>query len=322
MEDFALLIPVLAAAAVGLGVWGFFALTADPERKEKKKLAERLATEHKTDAASSLQRSITLQMQASGLPAGLASNPFLQSLHKRVVQAYPEGSLKKFLLIVFGSSIGVGLFAGAVFATVVAILIGMVIGGYVPFLFLNIKRNKRQKAMVMQLPEALDFLSRILRAGHSLSTGVQMMGEELPQPLASEFRRAYDQHSLGQPLEEAFKDMAARVNSTDFAFFVTAVLIQRQTGGDLSEVLTNISDMIRGRIRLQSHVKAKTAEGRFTGYILVAFPAVMFVIVNMLNPDYGNILIHTPLGLKLLGTAFALQMLGLFAIRKVTTIKV
>jgi tight adherence protein B len=176
--------------------------------------------------------------------------------------------------------------------------------------------------MVMQLPEALDFLSRILRAGHSLSTGVQMMGEELPQPLASEFRRAYDQHSLGQPLEDAFKDMAGRIDSTDFAFFVTAVLIQRQTGGDLSEVLTNISDMIRGRIRLQSHVKAKTAEGRFTGYILVAFPAVMFVIVNMLNPEYGNILIHTPLGLKLLGTAFGLQMLGLWAIRKVTSIKV
>jgi tight adherence protein B len=320
--DIALLIPLCVAAAVGLGVWGFIALTSDPERKEKRKLSERLASEPKNDAATALQRSITLQMQASGLPAGLAGNALMQELHKRVVQAYPEGSLKKFLIILIGCAFACGLFAGAVFATVWAIVIGMVVGGYVPFFFLNLKRSKRQKAMVMQLPEALDFLSRILRAGHSLSTGVQMMGDELPQPLASEFRRAYDQHSLGQPLEDAFKDMASRVDSTDFAFFVTAVLIQRQTGGDLSEVLSNISDMIRGRIRLQGHVKAKTAEGRFTGYILVAFPAVMFVIVNMLNPEYGNILIHTSMGLKLLGTAFALQMLGLFAIRKVTTIKV
>jgi tight adherence protein B len=320
--DTALLIPICVAAAVGLGAWALVSLTANPDRKEKRKLVERLAAEPKNEAAQALQRSITLQMQASGLPAGLAGNPVMQALHRRVVQAYPEGSLKKFLVIMVGCSFGCGLFSGAVFASIWAIVIGLVLGAYVPFFFLGLKRSKRQKAMVMQLPEALDFLSRILRAGHSLSTGVQMMGEELPQPLASEFRRCYDQHSLGQPLEEAFKDMATRVNSTDFAFFVTAVLIQRQTGGDLSEVLSNISDMIRQRIRLQGHVKAKTAEGRFTGYILVAFPAVMFVIVNMLNPEYGNILIHTSTGLWLLFTAFSLQMLGLFSIRMVTTIKV
>src|SRR5205085_6835476 len=103
-----------------------------------------------------------------------------------------------------------------------------------------------------------------------LSTGLQMMGEELPAPLAAEFRRCYDQHSLGTPLEDALKDMATHIESTDFAFFVTAVLIQRQTGGDLAEVLGNISKMIRGRLRLLQQVKAKTAEGRFTGYIMVA----------------------------------------------------
>jgi tight adherence protein B len=149
-----------------------------------------------------------------------------------------------------------------------------------------------------------------------------MMGSELPDPLAAEFRRCYDQHSLGQPLEDCLREMAVRVESTEFQFFVTAVLIQRQTGGDLSTVLGNISATVRGRIRLAGFVKAKTAEGRFTGYILVAFPFLMFMVANALNPDYAGKLLHTDTGQKLLGTAVVLQGLGLFFIRKLTQLKV
>jgi tight adherence protein B len=116
--------------------------------------------------------------------------------------------------------------------------------------------------------------------------------------------------------------MSARIESTDFAFFVTAVLIQRQTGGDLSEVLRNISGMIRQRVRLHQQVKAKTAEGRFTGYIMVAFPIVMFFIASSLSPDYSQTLLHTPTGLKMVGIAFTLQAAGLLAIRRITTVKV
>ncbi len=317
-----LLIPIIVAGAVGMVVWTFISLTSNPERKEKRKLAERLSTEQKSEATAALQLSITRQMEASGLPAGLASYRLMQTLHRMVIQAWPEGRLQKFLMFVVGGAFGCGLISAMIFANVWVILVGVLVGGYVPFFVLKSKRSRRQRNMVLQLPEALDFLSRILRAGHSLTTGVQMMGDELPQPLAAEFRRAYDQHSLGQPMEDAFKDMASRIESTDFAFFVTAVLIQRQTGGDLSGVLTNISDMIRQRIRLMQHTRSKTAEGRFTGYILVAFPAVMFVIVNMLNPEYGNVLLKTSTGQWLLATAFGLQMSGLFAIRKITTINI
>jgi tight adherence protein B len=116
--------------------------------------------------------------------------------------------------------------------------------------------------------------------------------------------------------------MRKRIESTDFAFFITAVLIQRQTGGDLSEVLNNISNMIRARIHLQQHVKSKTAEGRFTGYIMVAFPAVMFCICYFLNPDYCGVLLHTSTGEKLLAVAFGLQMSGLWMINKITTVRV
>ncbi len=148
-----------------------------------------------------------------------------------------------------------------------------------------------------------------------------MMAEELPKPLCEEIRRCYDQHSLGQALEDALKETALRVESNDFAFFVTALLISRQTGGDLSEVLKNISGMIRGRVRLAQQVKAKTAEGRFTGYILVAFPGLMFFLCYIQNPEYSGKLLHGT-GLYFLGTALGLQMLGLFTIKKITTIKV
>jgi tight adherence protein B len=148
-----------------------------------------------------------------------------------------------------------------------------------------------------------------------------MMGDELPQPIGAEFRRCYGQHSLGQSLEESLRDMAGRIDSSDFAFFVTAVLIQRQTGGDLAEVLTNISTMIRARMRLKGHVKAITAEGRLTGNVLVAFPIVLFAISYTLNPNYAGVLLNTSVGKTLLCVAGALQLLGLFIIRKIVAVK-
>jgi tight adherence protein B len=172
-----------------------------------------------------------------------------------------------------------------------------------------------------QLPEALDFLARILRAGHSLATALQMAAEELPDPLASEFRRCYDQHSLGQNLEDTLKEAAQRVDTPDFAFFVTAVLIQRQTGGDLAEVLTNIGGMSRSRIRLQQHVKAITAEGRLVGYILLALPFVFFVVLYAINPAYAGVLLTTDVGQYLVMIAVILQVLGLISIRMIVNVR-
>ncbi len=206
-----------------------------------------------------------------------------------------------------------------------SLLVGLAAGAggfYLPVMWLNRKRSHRQRLLAEQLPEALEFLSRVLKAGHGLSAGIQMMGEELPQPIAAEFRKCFDQHSLGQPIEQALRETANRIESNDFAFFVTAVLIQRQTGGDLSEVLSNISSMVRGRIRLQQHVKAITAEGRMTGYILVVFPAILFAVSYFLNPSYASVLLNTDIGRMLLGAAVVLQLLGLFVIRKIVTVKV
>ena len=317
------ILPILIAAVTGLFAWGVICFIQAMTDGEKKKLAERLGSEDRIDGAANTRRSIIMQqMEASGLPPGMAQMRIFQGLNSLLIQAFPEWSLLKFLYVVGGISVGSLFIVWAVSNSLVMGLIAAGIGAYLPFFTVSSKRSKRQKKIANQIPDCLDFLSRILRAGHSLTTGLQMMGEELPQPVGLEFRRCYDQHSLGQPLEECLKTMASRIESTDFAFFITAVLIQRQSGGDLSEVLRNISGMIRQRIRLQQHVKAKTAEGRFTGYILVAFPAVMFMVAYTMNPDYAGILIHTTTGLELLGTAFGLSMLGLFAIRQITTVKV
>jgi tight adherence protein B len=239
-----------------------------------------------------------------------------------LIYAVPELSLGRFTAIACGIGAGAIMITWLITASTLVALVAGALGIYAPCIWLSNKRSRRQRLLADQLPEALDFLSRILKAGHSLSTGLQMMAEELPQPMAGEFRRAYDQHTLGLSLENSLRDASKRIDSTDFAFFVTAVLIQRQTGGDLSEVLGNISGMIRQRIRLQAHVKAKTAEGRFTGYILSAFPAVMFVIAYSLNPDYAGVLIRTNTGLMLLAVALGLQVIGLYFIKKITTVNV
>jgi tight adherence protein B len=205
-----------------------------------------------------------------------------------------------------------------------AALVCAFLAGILPFMIVSSRYAKHQKVVEDQLPEALDFLARVLRAGHSLATGLQMAGDEIPEPLAGEFRRCYGQHSLGTPLDLAMKDMAHRVGAPDFSFFVTAVLIQRTTGGDLAEVLTNISSMVRARIRLQQHVKAITAQGRLVGYILLVLPVVFFMALYVINPRYASVLIDTnnhPEGVAVLGAAVVLQILGLITIKKIVTVR-
>ncbi|QOV89271.1 type II secretion system F family protein [Humisphaera borealis] len=321
MDIESLILPGLIAMAVGLAIWGAFSL-AGGQNREKKRLSQRLGNESSTEQQITDQFKPLLRVTAvSGVPQFLANKSFIQSLNRKLLQASPGSSLGKLFSLAFILAFVTFFVAFAVGGSLAVSAVGAAIAGYLPFFHLNGKCNKRQRQMADQLPEALDFLSRVLRAGHSFSTGLQMMADELPQPLAGEFRRCYDQHSLGQPLDESLKDTAGRVDNTDFSFFVTALLIQRQTGGDLSEVLGNISHMIRGRIRLQNQVRAKTAEGRFTGYILVAFPAVMFGLVYTQNPEYCHKLL-TGDGRYLLGIALGLQMAGLFTIKKITTIKV
>jgi tight adherence protein B len=318
-----MLLPIIAAAAAMLLFFSGWQIVLAITNSEKRRLKQRLTSEGREQAISAAQKAVLLtQEEKTALASVLTRWSFFENLNRTLTHAYPDATLGKFLSI--AGAIGAGVFLVMLAITQQPLVSGVagVIGIYMPCVWLGSRKAKRQRMLSDQLPEALDFLSRILKAGHSLSTGLQMMGEELPQPLAAEFRKAYDQHSLGSAMDACLKDMARRIESTDFAFFVTAVLIQRQTGGDLSEVLGNISGMIRQRIRLQQHVKAKTAEGRFTGYLLSAFPAVLFCVSYALNPEFAGTLINTSTGLTLLGIAFGLQIMGLFCIKKITTVTV
>ncbi len=314
------LIIILIAAAVAAVGWTVAQVVTGAASNPKRKLQQRLNSQARTQSAGGPTPSIRL-LEADDL-GRLARIPTAQLLRQRLAQAFPGLSIKVFLTIslvlgVGGAAIGWVVSASPVPTTAVGLA-----AAYLPLFIVQRKRAGWSRKITAQIPDALDFLSRVLRAGQSLATGLQMMSEELPQPLAGEFGRAYDQHGLGQPIEDCLREMALRLESTDFSFFVTAVVIQRSSGGDLAEVLKNISHMVRQRLRLAQSVRAKTAEGRLTGSIMVVFPVVMFFLSYALNPQRGALLLHTSQGKFLICLAGGLVLFGLFLIRRITTVRV
>ncbi len=192
----------------------------------------------------------------------------------------------------------------------------------VPFLWLLNKRRARLKKFALQLPDALELVARALRAGHSLAAGMHVVAEEMPVPIADEFSRVYEEQNLGIPLEEAMQNMCERVPNLDLRFFVTSVAIQRQTGGDLSEILDKIGYVVRERYRILGQVKALTAEGRLSGIVLIALPFVLFMVMLYIKPDYVQILWTDPKGIKMSIVAVIMQVVGAAVIKKVVDIKV
>lgn len=191
-----------------------------------------------------------------------------------------------------------------------------------PLMVLSLKRRARMNKLLNQLPDVFDMMGQALRAGHSLAGAIQTVYEQMPPPIATEFAQVYHEQNLGVKVEEALQSMASRVDSMDVRFFVTAVMIQRQTGGDLAEVLDNISSVIRGRIELQGLVRGLTAEGRLSGWVLFALPFVVFLGSMALNPKYANTLLEDPRGQIMLMVAGGMQLMGIAMIRWIVNIKV
>jgi tight adherence protein B len=288
---------------------------------KKRRLQERLGSSVEAHYESMYGPIALAERPVDLLGEALAKSQTVQTLLTKLSRAYPGVVLKRFLLMIVAFAAMAGAMAFVATRSTVAAVFAGVVCGMLPSLIVSSKCARHQKVIEDQLPEALDFLARVLRAGHSLATGMQMAGEEIPEPLAGQFRRCYDQHSLGTALEVSMKEMAERVGTPDFSFFVTAVLIQRTTGGDLAEVLTNIANMVRARIRLQQHVKAITAQGRMVGYILLVLPLIFFVILYLINPKYARVLLDTREGFYILLAALILQALGLFSIKQIVSVK-
>ena len=192
----------------------------------------------------------------------------------------------------------------------------------IPFLWLLNKRRVRLKKFAAQLPDALELVARAFRAGHSLAAGMHVVAEEMPSPIAGEFGRVYEEQNLGIALETAMQGMCDRVPNLDLRFFVTSVAIQRQTGGDLSEILDKIGYVVRERFRILGQVKALTAEGRLSGIVLIALPFVLFVVMLNIKPEYVQTLWTDPKGIKMSIVALVMQVLGAIVIKKVVDIKV
>ena len=194
--------------------------------------------------------------------------------------------------------------------------------GFAPFGWLMHRRTKRVKRFEEQFPEALDLLSRAIRAGHALQTAMGMVADELPDPVGPEFRKTFDQQNYGLPLRDALEDMSLRMPVLDVRFFVTAVLIQRDTGGNLAEILDNLAHVVRERFKIRRQVRVHTAHGRFTGWVLLALPAALAVALSFINPDHMNLLFHEHSGQMLLLAAAVMQFIGFIWIRQVIKIEV
>jgi tight adherence protein B len=224
-----------------------------------------------------------------------------------------------------GLSIGIGVATTVILPIVRVPLMAAPLGilmGFVPLMAVMYKRKRRLAAFGKQLPEALELIGRALRAGHSLASGFKLVADEMGAPIATEFERCYEAQNLGVPLEEAIDEMTNRVPNVDLRFFATAVILQRQTGGDLAEILDKIGYLVRERFKIWGQIQALTGEGRLSGIVLLALPPALFVVMFYLNPGYTMALFTDPMGHQMLVGAVIMQILGALVIRKIVNIKV
>lgn len=239
-----------------------------------------------------------------------------------IQQSGAKMSISAVLLTSFGSGSGIALLAwmlvgqgGIAFAAGVAGLV-------VPVLVLRKRRRDRLHKFEERFPEALDLISRALRAGHAFSAGLKMAADELDDPVGPEFRETFDEQNFGLPLKDALNHLSDRVPILDVRFFATAVLIQRETGGNLSEILDNLAHVVRERFKILREVQVHTAHGRLTGYVLGALPAVLVVALLFINPDQVNLLFRERMGQMMLTAAIVLQIIGYVWIKQVVKIEV
>lgn len=226
--------------------------------------------------------------------------------------------------VLFGISIVLSAFGGVAclwFVNMYVVPVGAIALFTLPWLWLYFKHN-RLKKFASQLPDAMELVARALRAGHSLAAGMHVVAEEMPAPISKEFARVHDEQNLGIPLEDTLKGMCDRVPNLDLRFFVTSVAIQRQTGGDLAEILDRIGHVIRERFKILGQVKALTAEGRLSGIVLIAMPIGLFFLMLFMKPDYISLLWTDPMGIKMSIAAVVLILVGSYAIKKIIDIKV
>jgi tight adherence protein B len=248
--------------------------------------------------------------------------PALRRIPTMLTQSNIEWRPETFLFVVTGlaggRALSVFLFTHSVFLAFLAALVG----GTAPYFYVRRRRKRRFAHFEEQFPEAIDLLTRAIRAGHPLASGIRMVGEEGPHEVAEEFRRVFEEQRFGIPFEDALLGLVDRMDTVDVRIFVIAILIQREVGGNLAEILDNLAVTIRGRFYIRRQLRVYTAQGRMSGYVLAALPIVVGGILALIQPDYVALLFNNLLGLLMVITAVILQILGFFWIRKIVNIDI
>jgi tight adherence protein B len=302
---------------------GYAAVTLVPGTLERRRLERRLR--EVGPIADTPEASIVALRAEGPLPgldriiAQVGAGVRLTTLLEQAGVRMTPGAFTMMTLVFGAVAAAIGwLFVGQPMAA----LVGAPIGAALPTFWLMRRRSSRLAKFEEEFPEALDLLSRAIRAGHAFQTGLGMVAEEMRAPVGPEFKKVFDQQNFGLPMREAMNGLAQRVPLLDVRFFITAVAIQRESGGNLSEILDNLSHVVRERFKIQRQVRVHSAHGRITGFVLLALPAALGVALTFINPDHMKLLFEEQMGRTMLMAVIVMQTVGFVWIRKVMKIEV
>jgi len=312
---------------VGMVMGGYTAIAKLPQMLLQRKLDTRLQeVSQPIERVETTNTKMLVKVQNVGPLPGvdriLAGTTRGSSLGRWLDQSGLKVSLSGVLLVAFALAGLMALVAGVIARSKYALPVGAAVGFALPFVVLSFKRTRRMRTFEEQFPEGLDLIARALKAGHAFATGLKMVADEMGDPVGPEFRKTFDEQNFGLPLKDALDNLTMRVPSLDVRFFATAVLIQRETGGNLSEILENLAHVVRERFKILRQVRVYTAHGRFTGYVLLALPAVLCIALSFINPEHMNLLFRERMGQMMLLGALGLQTAGYVWIKQVIKIEV
>lgn len=321
----AVLIFLAFIVGVAVVVGGYYGVARMPAMLEQRRLDGRLleitAPLDEPDTAKVLVKETNegpmpaFDRLAGGTARGTA-------LARWIDQSGMKTSLSAVLIVALVAAVVMAIVATIATRAPWSAVAGAVVGLALPFLVLRAKRGRRLRKFEEEFPEALDLISRALKAGHAFATGLKMVADEMAEPVGPEFRKTFDEQNFGLPLKDALENLTLRIPVLDVRFFSTAVLIQRETGGNLSEILENLAHVVRERFKILRQVRVYTAHGRLTGYVLLALPAVLAIALSFINPDHMNMLFRERMGQIMLMVALGMQTAGFLWIRQVVKIEV
>jgi tight adherence protein B len=293
----------------------------NPERKKLRKRLQQFSSEQNGVQSIDIVRRRVLS-DVPWLNAVLLNTPGMPYVGHLLEQADCRYSVGTFLSLSVLLALAGFLVGSLVLNNTILQVGGAALCGFMPLLHVSYKKHQRLQSFLRQLPEALDLIARALRAGHTLQIGLKMVGEEFADPMGTEFDKTLAEINFGAGIPEALKNLARRVDCPDLHFFVVAILIQRETGGNLAEISENIAQLIRKRFELQDRVRALAAEGKLSAIILFALPFFLALAISVVNPNYLGVLFTDPIGLRMVGFAAFIMVIGAIIIKKMIHIKV